>query len=322
MRRIGILTSGGDAPGMNAAVRAVVRYAIDCNVEVYGIEGGFAGMVEGRVSPMNRRSVSDIIQKGGTILKTSRCPEFKEREVREKAFEVLSAYGIEGFVVIGGDGSFRGMKDIYDDFKIPCVGIPGTIDNDLSYTDFTLGFDTAVNTVLCAINNIRDTMTAHNRACIIEVMGRRCGDIAVYSGLAGGAEIILVPEIPFDVEKICGTIRMDRIKGKTSVIIILAEGVCSCDKLKAEILSRIEDLSIRTVKLGYLQRGGAPSVADRILAAKWAVRAVDILRSGKGSGRVVGIKDNTIIDLPVGEALATPDKFDKGLYKIAEILGK
>ena len=322
MRRIGILTSGGDAPGMNAAIRATVRSALNYGIEVYGIECGYEGLVKGTLYNMDRRSVSDTIQKGGTILKTARCPEFMEKETRQKAYDVLQAYGIEGLVVIGGDGSFRGMNDLYNDFGVPCVGIPGTIDNDLAYTDYTLGFDTAVNTVLSAVNNIRDTMTAHNRACIIEVMGRKCGDIAVYAGLAGGAEIILVPEIPMDLNKVCTTIRQDKIKGKNSVIIILAEGVCTCAELKEKILEQVTDLSIRTVKLGYLQRGGTPSMADRILAARCGMRAVELLKNGDCGGRVVGIKDNKIIDLPIDEALATPRKFDKELYKIAEVLGK
>ncbi|HKL73677.1 MAG TPA: ATP-dependent 6-phosphofructokinase, partial [Clostridia bacterium] len=262
MRKIGILTSGGDAPGMNAAIRSVVRYANSLGLEVYGIECGYDGMLKGDISKLDNRSVSDIIQKGGTILMTARCPEFMELKYRKKANAVLQAYGIEGLVVIGGDGSFKGMKDLHNDFGMPCVGIPGTIDNDLAYTDYTLGFDTAVNTVLGAINNIRDTMTAHNRACIIEVMGRKCGDIAMYSGLAGGAEIILVPEIPADVERIRKEIVYDKIKGKSSVIIILAEGVCSSACLKEQILAGdVDDIQIRTVKLGYIQRGGTPSMA-------------------------------------------------------------
>lgn len=322
MRKIAVLTSGGDAPGMNAAIRAVVRYAINENIEVYGVEEGYDGLIKGNVFGLDRRSVSDTIQKGGTILRTARCPEFKEKEYRQKAYDVLQAYGIEGLVVIGGDGSFRGMKDLYDDFGVPCVGIPGTIDNDLAYTDYTLGFDTAVNTVLGAINNIRDTMTAHNRACIIEVMGRKCGDIAVYSGLAGGAEIILVPEMPIDIDAICKTIRQDKIKGKSSVIIILAEGVCPCLELKEQILEKISDIQIRTVKLGYIQRGGAPTMADRILAARCGVRAVELLKNPDCGGRVVGIKDNAIIDMEISEALAIPRKFDKNLYRVATILGK
>jgi len=322
MRKIGVLTSGGDAPGMNAAIRAVVRYAIDCNIEVYGVEAGYEGLIKGDIYAMDRRSVSDTIQKGGTILRTARSEEFMQKEYRKKAYEVLQAYGIEGLIVIGGDGSFRGMQSFYEDFGVSCVGIPGTIDNDLAYTDYTLGFDTAVNTVLGAVNNIRDTMTAHNRACIIEVMGRKCGDIAVYSGLAGGAEIILVPEMAIDIDDICKTIRRDKIKGKSSVIIILAEGVCPCSELKEKILAKIDDIQIRTVKLGYIQRGGAPSMADRVLAARCAVRAVDLLQSSDCNCRVVGIKDNKIIDLPVKEALEMPRKFDKDLYKVATILGK
>lgn len=307
---------------MNAAIRAVVRYALDNGVEVFGIEGGYQGILDGDITQMDKRSVSDIIQKGGTILKTSRCPGFNEYETRKKCFEILQAYGIDGLVVIGGDGSFRGMKDLYTDFGVPCVGIPGTIDNDLAYTDYTLGFDTAVNTVLGAINNIRDTMTAHNRACVIEVMGRHCGDIALYAGLAGGAEIIIIPEIGYDIAKVCREIRNDKIKGKTSVIIILAEGVCSCQDLKEEILAKMDDISIRTVKLGYIQRGGGPSMSDRVLAAQCAVRAVDLLMTDGCGGRVVGIKNNKIIDLDVDTALAQPSKFNKKLYDIATVLGK
>ncbi len=323
MKKIGVLTSGGDAPGMNAAIRAVVRYAISRDIKVYGIEEGYEGLIHGRLFSMDRRSVSDTVQKGGTILRTARCPEFEEKEYRQKAYDVLQAYGIDGLVVIGGDGSFRGMDELYKDFGVPCVGIPGTIDNDLAYTDYTLGFDTAVNTVLSAVNNIRDTMTAHNRACIIEVMGRKCGDIAVYSGLAGGAEIILVPEIPIDVDAVCRTIKQDKIKGKSSVIIILAEGVCPCIELKEKLLNKLnDDIQIRTVKLGYIQRGGAPTNMDRVLAARCAVRAVDLLMQPECGGRVVGIKNNEIIDMSVSDALAVPREFDKELYKIATILGK
>ena len=243
MRKIGVLTSGGDAPGMNAAIRSVVRYGNSKGLTVYGIHCGYDGLVKGDLVKLDRRAVSDTIQKGGTMLMTARCPEFREYEARKKAKAVLDAYGIEGLIVIGGDGSFRGMKDLYDDFGVPCVGIPGTIDNDLAYTDYTLGFDTAVNTVLGAINNVRDTMTAHNRACIIEAMGRHCGDIALYSGLSGGAEIIIVPEMPLDIDSISREFINDKIKGKSSVIIILAEGVCGCLDLKEQILEKgIDDI--------------------------------------------------------------------------------
>lgn len=323
MRKIGILTSGGDAPGMNAAIRGAVRYANGQGMEVYGIQGGFSGLLDGDIAKMDNRSVSDIIQKGGTILMTSRCPEFMELKYRKKANSVMQAYGIEGLIGIGGDGSFRGLLDMYNDFGLPCVGIPGTIDNDLAYTDYTLGFDTAVNTVLSAVNNIRDTMTAHNRACIIEVMGRKCGDIAMYAGLAGGAEIILVPEIPHDVDRIRKEIIYDKIKGKNSVIIILAEGVCSSACLKEQILSEdVDDIQIRTVKLGYIQRGGTPTMADRVLAAKCAVRAVDIISAPGCGARAVGIRNNRIIDIELDAALSEERKFDTELYKIATALGK
>lgn len=320
MRNIGVLTSGGDAPGMNAAIRSVVRYGLDQNMQVYGIERGYAGCINGLINRMDRRSVSDTIHRGGTILKTARCPEFQTKEGIEKAYEVLQAYGIEGLVVIGGDGSFRGMKDMAELTGMPCVGIPGTIDNDLAYTDYTLGFDTAVNTVLWAINNVRDTMTSHDRVCIIEVMGRRCGDLAVYAGLAGGAEFMLVPEIGYNIDDVCKQIQKNKVKGKLSDIIVLAEGVCDCYELKKEIESKIP-ITIRTVKLGHIQRGGAPNMADRILASKCGVRAVELLRDNKAS-RVIGIKDNKIFDMDTAEALALPRKFDTELYKIANVLGK
>ncbi len=321
MKRIAILTSGGDAPGMNAAIRAAVRYGISEGMEVVGVERGYTGLLEDRFVEMGLRSVSDIIHRGGTILRTARCPEFKTPEGQKKGIENLRKHGIEGLIVIGGDGSFMGAK-VLSEKGFPTIGIPGTIDNDLAYTDYTLGFDTAVNTVLSAVNNIRDTMTAHNRACIIEVMGRKCGDIAVYAGLAGGAEIILVPEMPVDIDKVCKVIRQDKIKGKNSVIIVLAEGVCPCSELKESLLEKLDDISIRTVKLGYIQRGGAPSMADRVLAARCAVRAVELLKDGNCGGRVVGIKDNRIIDMEISEALSMPRKFDSELYNVAEILGK
>ncbi len=322
MRKIGVLTSGGDAPGMNAAIRAVVRCASCEDIDVYGIECGYSGMLDGSIFRIDNRFVSDTIQKGGTILRTARCPEFLQKEFRQKAFENISAYGIEGLVVIGGDGSFKGMRDFSREFNVPCMGIPGTIDNDLAYTDFTLGFDTAVNTVLGAVNNIRDTMTSHNRVCIIEVMGRKCGDIAVYAGVAGGAEVILIPEIPYNIEDVIKTIKYDRIKGKQSVIIILAEGVCSCGDLKEELMNKLDGIQVRTVKLGYIQRGGTPSMADRVFASRCGARAVELLKKGDSGCRVIGTKDNKIIDMDVDEALAIPSTFDKELYRIATMLAK
>ena len=320
MRKIGVLTSGGDAPGMNAAIRAVTRYAIYKGLEVYGIERGYTGLINSEIKQMDRRAVSDIIQRGGTILKTSRSPEFTEVSYQKIAAENLEAYDIEGLVVIGGDGSFRGAKDLSDNFGIATVGIPGTIDNDLAYTDYTLGFDTAVNTALSAINNLRDTMTSHERVCIVEVMGRKCGDIALYAGLGGGAEVIIVPEVHNDIAQIAKSIAINKRKGKTSDIIVLAEGVCRAVELKQQLKDQGITSSIKTTELGYIQRGGAPSMQDRMLAAQFGVRAVDVLLEGKGS-RVVGIKDNKIVDVDTTEALKMERVFNTELYNCASILG-
>ena len=320
MRKIGVLTSGGDSPGMNACVRAVVRYAIYQGLDVYGIERGYTGLIRNNINEMNKRSVSDIIQRGGTILKTARCPEFVEDKYMQIAVENMEAYGIDGLIVIGGDGSFRGALDLYQKFGVKVVGIPGTIDNDLAYTDYTLGFDTSVNTVVSAINNLRDTMTSHDRVCIIEVMGRTCGDIALYAGLCGGAEIILVPEVQQDLKQVVKKICLNQRVGKTSDIIVLAEGVCKAEDLKQHLKDNGVTGSIKTTTLGYIQRGGAPSMADRVLAARCAVKAVDLLMEEKG-GKVVGIKQNQIIDADIEEALKEPRKFDEKLYNTAMILG-
>lgn len=319
MKRIAVLTSGGDAPGMNAAIRGVVRCACSRGMEVYGVERGYTGLINGKLNRMDSRSVSDTIQKGGTILKTARCPEFNTEEGLKKGADVLNAYGIDGLVVIGGDGSFRGMRDLSEKYGIVCMGIPGTIDNDLGYTDFTLGFDTAVNTVLDAMNKIRDTMTSHDRACVIEVMGRHCGDIALYSGIAGGAESILVPELPFDIDEICNRMKKNIIKGKISDIIVLAEGVGSCLDVKKDIVEKT-GITVRTVKLGYIQRGGTPSMQDRVLAARCADRAVTLLYEGATESRVIGIKENKIIDMPIGEALEIKKTINKEMLEMASRL--
>ncbi|MBR2349784.1 MAG: 6-phosphofructokinase [Clostridia bacterium] len=319
MKKIAVLTSGGDAPGMNAAIRGVVRCACSRGMEVYGVERGYTGLINGKLNRMDSRSVSDTIQKGGTILKTARCPEFNTEEGLKKGADVLNAYGIDGLVVIGGDGSFRGMRDLSEKYGIVCMGIPGTIDNDLGYTDFTLGFDTAVNTVLDAMNKIRDTMTSHDRACVIEVMGRHCGDIALYSGIAGGAESILVPELPFDIDEICNRMKKNIIKGKISDIIVLAEGVGSCLDVKKDIVEKT-GITVRTVKLGYIQRGGTPSMQDRVLAARCADRAVTLLYEGATESRVIGIKENKIIDMPIGEALEIKKTINKEMLEMASRL--
>ena len=300
MKRIGLLTSGGDAPGMNAAIRAVVRSGIYFGMEVYGIERGYAGLIENNVMKMEMRSVSNIVQCGGTKLRTARCLEMITKEGQTKALRTLEKHGIEGLVVIGGDGSFRGAK-VLSEYGVPTIGIPGTIDNDLEYTDYTLGFDTAVNTCLDVINKLRDTMTSHERVCVVEVMGRHCGDIALYSGIASGAEIIVVPEVKFDIEEIVGKIRRSRANGKHSNIVVIAEGVMSAEKF-AQQLQAVTEYSVRPTCIGHVQRGGSPSMADRMLAAQFGNKAVRLLNDGIGN-RVVGIRDNKIIDMDIIEAV-------------------
>lgn len=318
MKKIAILTSGGDAPGMNACIRACVRSAINSGLEVYGVERGYFGLVNNNIFPMDTHSVCDIVQKGGTILKTARCLEFKFPETRKKAADNLKALGIEGLVVIGGDGSFTGAKFLSDENGINVVGIPGTIDNDLAYTDYTLGFDTAVNTVLWAINNLRDTMTSHDRVSLVKVMGRRCGDIAMYAGICGGAEYILVPEIPYDIKAIAEDIKRSKERGKTSNIIVLAEGAGNETEIKT-LVSVLSGADVKVTTLGHIQRGGSPTMADRMLAARFGTRATELLLQGK-TNRVIGIKNNKIVDLDITEALSETKQIDKHLYDMASKL--
>lgn len=316
--KIAVLTSGGDAPGMNAAIRAVVRSALYYGMQPFGVERGYKGLTEGDIFPMTRGSVSDIISKGGTILKTARLPEFTEREVRKKAADNLESRGIKGLVVIGGDGSFRGAGALSGDFGINVIGLPGTIDNDLAYTDYTIGFDTAVNTALWAINNLRDTMTSHDRVCIVEVMGRTVGDIALYSAVSGGADDIIVPESPYRIEDVCRDIEDNARKGKSSDIIILAEGAGKAEEVKSEIKAHCS-ASVRTMVLGHIQRGGSPTARDRILAARTGVRAVELIREG-ATNRLVGVRGEGIYDIDIEEALSMKKSFDAELYKTAKII--
>ena len=318
MKKRAVLTSGGDAPGMNAAIRAVVRTAIHNGIEVMGVQRGYSGLINGELFTMDRTSVSDIIQRGGTILRTARCPEFKNEEVRKKAAKILQAYGVEALVVIGGDGSFTGAK-LLSKLGIKTIGIPGTIDNDLAYTDFTLGFDTALNTVVDAINKIRDTSTSHERVSIVEVMGRNCGDLSLYAGICGGAEAIIVPEVEaFDRDELCKTILEGKNKGKMHNLVILAEGIGGAFEL-AEYVENITGIETRATVLGHIQRGGSPSASDRVLASRMGAKAVEVLLEGKTS-RVIGIRDNKIIDQDIDEALDMESKFDTELYEIAKVL--
>ena len=318
MKKIAILTSGGDAPGMNACIRACVRSAINSGLEVYGVDRGYKGLVDNKIFPMDTHAVCDIIQRGGTILKSARCLEFKDTETRKIAADNLKNLGIEGLVVIGGDGSITGAKLLSDEYGINVVGIPGTIDNDLAYTDFTLGFDTAVNTVLWAINALRDTMTSHDRVSILKVMGRHCGDIALYAGICGGAEYILVPEVPYDITKIAYEIKQNKERGKTASIIILAEGAGNEQEVKT-IVSTISGADVKFTTLGHVQRGGTPTMADRMLAAKFGTKAIQLLIEGK-TNRVVGCKGQEIFDLNITEALSQKKKFDINLYNMATVL--
>lgn len=317
MRNIAVLTSGGDAPGMNAAIRAVVRSGINSGLRVFGIRRGYNGLIQGDLEEMKMSSVADIIHRGGTILRTARSEEFKTPEGLAKAVNVAKVFGLDGIVIIGGDGSFAGAQKLTEQ-GVACIGIPGTIDNDLAYTDFTIGFDTAVNNVLDAINKIRDTSTSHERVSIIEVMGRHCGDIAMHAGIAGGAESIIVPEIEFSVDDICRKLIQGKNRGKLHSIIVLAEGAGDGIKLEEQIRSKV-DMEVRTTILGYIQRGGNATAVDRLLASRMGAKSVELLLQGK-AGRVVGIKDNRIFDMDINEALAMKRVFQKELYALSDIL--
>jgi 6-phosphofructokinase 1 len=317
MKKIGVLTSGGDSPGMNAAIRAVVRKAIYHDVEVYGIYNGYQGLVNGTIKKMELGSVGDIIHRGGTMLYTARCPEFKEREVQLKGIEQLRKFGIEGLVVIGGDGSYRGARALTE-LGYPCVGVPGTIDNDIPGTDFTIGFDTALNTVIDSIDKIRDTATSHDRTYVIEVMGRNAGDIALWAGMAGGAESILIPEESHDMNDIINKLNRGHDRGKKHSIIVVAEGVGSGIEIGQEIQRRT-GAETRVTVLGHVQRGGSPTAHDRVLASRLAASAVELLIEGKG-GRAVGIVNNKLVDYDIIEALKMPHVIDQKMYKLSDEL--
>lgn len=318
LKRIGVLTSGGDAPGMNAAVRAVVRKGIYHQLEVYGIYGGYTGLMSGNIKRLELGSVGDIIHRGGTMLYSARCEEFKTPEGQQQGIERLKEFGIEGLVVIGGDGSYRGAKALTEK-GFPCIGVPGTIDNDIPGTQFTIGFDTALNTVLDAIDKIRDTATSHERTFIIEVMGRDAGDIALWSGLAGGAETILIPEENDSMDQIVARLKKGSERGKKHSIIVVAEGVGSAVEIGKQITEALH-IETRVSVLGHMQRGGTPSANDRVLASRLGARAVELLIEGKG-GRAVGIMHNELVDYDIIEAFEKQKhQIDKGMLKLSKEL--
>lgn len=317
MKRIGVLTSGGDSPGMNAAVRAVVRKAIFHDMEVYGVYNGYSGLISGNIKKLELGSVGDIIHRGGTMLYSARCEEFKTKEGQQKGIEQLKKFGIEGLVVVGGDGSYRGAKALTEQ-GFPCIGVPGTIDNDIPGTDYTIGFDTALNTVIDAVDKIRDTATSHDRAFIIEVMGRDAGDIALWAGLAGGAETIIIPEVGYDMDEIAARLKSGHERGKKHSIIMVAEGVCSGVEFSKQI-KEATDLDTRVSVLGHIQRGGSPTAADRVLASRLGAFAVELLLQGKG-GRAVGIEKNELIDHDIIEILNRKHSVNQSMYNLSKEL--
>lgn len=315
MKSIAVLTSGGDAPGMNPAVRAVVRTACQRGIKVYGVDRGYTGLINGDMHEMNLRSVSDIITRGGTILYSARCPEFKTEEGLQKAVATCKKFGIDGMVIIGGDGSFRGARDL-SLRGIPCIGLPGTIDNDISCTDYTIGYDTCLNTIVQMVDRIRDTSESHDRCTVVEVMGRGAGYLALEAGIAVGATSIIVPEVEYDIERdVIARIREFQKTGKKHFIVIVAEGVGGT----AEIAKKIEaetGVESRATILGHVQRGGSPTARDRIMASQMGSRAVDLLTQGIGN-RVVGIRDNKIVDFDIFEALKMTKTIDMKDYELA-----
>lgn len=320
MKKIGVLTSGGDSPGMNAAIRAVVRLGIDKGLEVWGIERGFEGLLDGELRIMDRGSVGDILHRGGTVLKTARSERFMDPKWVDKAAELLKALDIGGLVVIGGDGSLHGGLELAER-GITVMGLPGTIDNDLNYTDFTIGFDTAVSTVLEAVSKIRDTSSAHDRTSVIEVMGRHCGDIALYSALAGGAECALLPEKEEDISGVCRKIIEGSNRGKLHSIIIKAEGTATPGDKLVKMIEEGTGKETKLVVLSYLQRGGSPTMSDRLLATLCAEKAVNLLAEDSCS-KAIGISGGAIVAYDLADALKMPKVFDEKLYSMIDALSK
>lgn len=318
IKRIGVLTSGGDAPGMNAAVRAVVRAGIYYGLEVYGIKNGYTGLLAGEIEPMTLRSVSEILSRGGTVLHTSRCPEFRTPEGRERAAAIARVFKLDAIIIIGGDGSFAGAK-LLSELGVPVIGIPATIDNDIGCTEYTIGFDTALNTVKDAIDKIKDTTYSHERCSIIQVMGRQAGYIALNAAIANGAEICLIPEKPYDVNTdVIQPILAGRSRGKTHFIIIVAEGACSCEDLAAQIKQTIGVTPAVSI-LGYIQRGGSPTVRDRVIAAQMSVHAVECLVKGE-INRIIAYKGDRVVSVDLEEAMTQTKSIDPHTLLTSEIL--
>ena len=317
MKKIGVLTSGGDAPGMNAAIRAVVRTAISKGMQVFGINRGYNGLINGDVYEMNTRSVSSIIQRGGTLLYTARCPEFRTEEGLQKAKKTCEELGLEGIVVIGGDGSFRGAADL-SARGILCVGLPGTIDNDIACTEYTIGYDTAMNTVVEMVDKLRDTCHSHDRCCVVEVMGRNAGHIALNTAVACGATFVLVPELPYDLDDVAKKMLETKKTGKQNFIVIVAEGI-GHSELIAKTLEAKTGIEARATILGHVQRGGSPTLRDRVVASEMGYYAVELLENDIGN-RVVGMQQGKIVDFDIQEALSMKKPFDEKLYQISNTI--
>ncbi|MBP6407814.1 MAG: 6-phosphofructokinase [Fusobacteriaceae bacterium] len=320
MKNIAILTSGGDAPGMNAAIRSAAKYAMSKGIKVYGIRRGYAGMLHDEIFEMTSTDVSGVVDRGGTFLLTARLPEFKQPEVRAQAAAKLKAKGIEGLVVIGGDGSFHGADFLYKEHGIKAIGIPGTIDNDIAGSDYTIGYDTTLNIILDAMGKLRDTATSHERTYLLEVMGRHAGDLALYSCLAGGGDGLLIPEKGYSIDELANQINQRRAQGKLHDIIVVAEGVGSAFDIAKDLKDKVKS-EMRVTVLGHIQRGGTPSALDRIIATKMGAYAVDLLLEGT-SGVMVGIESNKLVTYPISHAWEAKKVINEKDYELALILGK
>lgn len=315
MKTIGVLTSGGDAPGMNAAIRSVVRAACENGMRVMAIRRGYNGLMQGDMYEMNLRSVSNIINRGGTVLYSARSPEFKTEEGLQKALKVAKDVGLDGVVVIGGDGSFRGARDL-SLRGLPCVGVPGTIDNDIACSDYTIGYDTAMNTVLEMVDRLRDTSESHDRCTVVEVMGRRAGYIALNAGIACGATSILIPEVPYDFQRdVIDRMKRTQLTGKKHFIIVVAEGIGGVEEMAKRIEAET-GVETRATVLGHVQRGGHPTVRDRVTASLMGYKAVELLKEGIGN-RVIAMKHDKIVDYDIFEALNMKKEINLEMYKIA-----